>query len=217
MIEDFIARLKDEFTLFCYGDKDTPPGYNELPKTTENTIYTHSPEYHIVCLRYHEDAYMKALHSKLDEAIGVGKTVLDVGCSLGVTGLLLAHRGREVTFHDYEGLGLKFLRWHIKKNEFNARVVPYGEEVGLHDWVLATDVIEHAGDPLAFLHWLDILGRKVILTYPVTVAWQEPWKMILIDNWVDDLAIRQLVWNRHQVFIDKYGEGRRYLGYCVGE
>ena len=217
MIEDFISNLRREFAIFCYGDKDTPPGYTEIPKTTENDIYTHSPEYQIVSLRYHEDAYMKVLHTDLDKAIGLDKTVLDVGCSLGVTGLLLAHRGRSVTFHDYEGLGLKFLRQHIKKNELNARVVPYGEKVDLHDWVLATDVIEHAGDPLAFLRWMEMLGKKVILTYPVTVEWQEPWKMARVDEWVDDSGIRCLIGKRHKVFLDSLEHGRRYLGYVGDE
>ena len=206
--------IKSRYDEFFVGTERT--------LTTENSdripspIYTESVAYLDTLFGMHREKALQDCLAVISDRILFKERIVDVGCAAGLTGLPFALAGYHVTFHDYEGLGLRFLRHFIAEQQLAAVVVPYGEPIEQHDWALAVDVIEHTGDQLACLKWLESLGKKILLTYPLTIEYQPPYLVSRVDEWVDDLGIVSLVDYRYKVFLCVKCEQRRYLGYKVG-
>jgi len=108
-----------------------------------------------------------------------GRSVLELGCGLGVSGIAAAMAGAQVTLSDYEEDALAFARWNVLKNlrreEQRARV-----RFQLLDWrapgtpgrfdlVLGSDIIYErslAGDLLRLLDSTLRPGGVAVLTDP---------------------------------------------------
>jgi hypothetical protein len=170
--------------------------------------YTASPDYLIYVTSFHGNRNVAAFEQSICAPLGT--RFIDVGCCSGVTGLNLALRGYHVTFHDYEGLGLEFIRWFSKEHRLDTKVIPYGEETVNYDVAIALDVLEHTGNHLAFIKWISSLADKVMICYPLSVPFAPPYENVL-DEWVDDKAIRQIVSERYKVVSDENPDGRRFL------
>ena len=93
--------------------------------------------------------------------------IIDVGCASGLTGFRFVNKGHLVTFHDFEGIGLEFIRWFLKDRKYgNAHwVVPYGNSLpyGRYDAVVSIDVLEHTGNHLGYLKWLE---NEFFISFP---------------------------------------------------
>jgi len=175
--------------------------------------YTRSPNYQ---WGLHE------FHPNVQEFIDVLRetkpdTVTDVGCASGLTGLQFALDGRFVVFHDFEGVGLRFVRHFLQAHGLHGTVIPYlvspeeydvGRPPPRSELVTAIDVMEHTGNHLGALRWLKSLGEVVALTYP-HVGFKPPYADVY-DEWVDDEAIMWTVEKRHEI-VRTYDTERRFL------
>lgn len=205
---DFWGFLRGELFEFC---KTLPADTIHADPTNPGIAYTDSAQYLINTTIWHCDHTVDTfLHSSLQH-FKPDNTILDVGCMSGYTGLFYAWKGQRVTLHDFDGLALDWLRWLGERHGESIRAVPYGQPVERHDWVVALDVLEHTGNHLGFLHWLESLGRTAIITYPL-MPFEPPYKPV-IDAWVDDEAINQIIGNRYDVIYSRLENGRRYLVY----
>lgn len=184
----------------------TPP----MSIDDKRSTYTESGDYLLYTTQYHTDAGMAELMNYIYKI--PARSVIDAGCCSGFTGLLMALKSYyDVIFHDFEGLGLKFIRWFIEKHSLNAEVVPYGEKIDCADLAIALDVIEHTGNHLSFIRWMNGLGRSKVICYPL-MAFAPPYVDVM-DEWVDDEAIRQIVGSRYETIFDWSQNGRRFLGW----
>lgn len=90
-------------------------------------------------------ARMLAKHIWMQE-FTPGQKALEIGCGLGLVGIVALARGLHVTFSDYDGTALEFASENAKRNGFNSfetrqidwREVPEGLSF---DWVFASDLI----------------------------------------------------------------------------
>jgi hypothetical protein len=190
--------------------------------STSNTdkvqTYTKSTDYFFETMEYHRCPYVQEFNGVALQAMGAFKmhTAVDVGCAWGVTGLVVAEHGIPVTFHDFEGAGLDFLRW--TKNNGNLKdkinVVPYGDPIKRHGTCLAFDVLEHTGNHLAALRWFKELGDLVIMCYPTRVPLLEPFKPYGLDEWVDDEAIMWTIQRRYQLIYSSLRYSWRSIVFC---
>jgi cyclopropane fatty-acyl-phospholipid synthase-like methyltransferase len=142
-----------------------------------------------------------------------GATVWDVGCSCGITGLLLAERGYEVGFYDFEGLGLAFVRWYAGEEGLAVEVLPYREHPppARRDWAIGLDVMEHTGNHLGFLRWMKDLGETVAFSVP-HVTYRPPFVLVL-DQWVDVEASEWVIERRYETLYHKGGDGHTFVVY----
>lgn len=178
---------------------------DDLPGT-----YTNSPEYLKHLISFHADGTKQEALSWLREHIHRDESLIDVGCAAGFTGLAFALLGySRVTLHDFEGLGLGFARWFVERYALPVSVVPYGMSVDRHDWAVALDVIEHTGNHLGFLRWMDELGRTVAITHP-TVEFTPPYAPVL-DQWVDGEALVWCIERRYRILEHGFKHNRRFI------
>lgn len=198
-IHALYRKIRDEFVEFTQGRAE---GDNK---------YTSSPEYLASTITYHETMPLVDLQRWLNNRIS--GTVVDVGCATGVVGLSLAHKGMRVTFHDFEGIGLEFIRWYAQKHHLDYTIIPYGQPTVQHDWAIALDVLEHVPNPLTFLHWVSGLGKNVFITYPCSIDYQVPYAPLRTDEYCDDEAIVWVVEKRYEMFLNYRIDGRRYIGF----
>ncbi len=183
--------------------------FNDYLSDKERT-YTASPDYLISVISFHGNRNVAAFEESVKPSAGT--KIIDVGCCSGITGLNLAVQGYPVTFHDFEGLGLDFIRWFSERHALNTEVIPYGQELERHhDIAIALDVLEHTGNHLAFIKWISYLAGRVMICYPLSVPFMPPYEKVL-DEWVDDLAIRDIVRHRYKLIHDEApGSDRRFL------
>jgi hypothetical protein len=195
--------LVDDLKLFLTGRE---PFSDYL--TDKQRTYTNSPDYLIYTLSFHGNRNV----AKFEQAIAPPPktSFIDVGCCAGTTGLNLALRGYHVTFHDYEGLGLEFIRWFADRHKLSCQVVPYGQDISKRfDIATAFDVLEHTGNHLSFIKWISGLARRVMICYPI-MPFSPPFENVL-DEWVDDEMIRHVVSSRYRLVYDDKPDGRRFL------
>ena len=200
------------YALRCEVDKFTAsitdePDCNErdwMPR------YTRSPGYLRYLGAFHSQPQVNDFMGWLISAIPQGSTIYDVGCVCGYTGLVLALAGFDVAFHDYEGLGLDFVRWMHESNEdLNISVIPYGQPAPKRDWAIALDVIEHTTNQLGFVRWMADLGRVASFSFP-GVAYTPPFEFPL-DQWIDAEAILMTISLRYRVTRCNVVDGRTYI------
>ena len=183
-----------------------------MNKLDKRHTYIASGEYLKYLRLFHEDPAVVKFHMFLLTMIATQETVIDVGCGCGFTGWPFAVRGSQVSFHDFEGLGLEFIRQWSHRMNFSTQVLAYGHSGTGHDWALAFDVLEHTGNHLGAIKWLRQLGEKVALCYPIQVEHQPPYAEGL-DEWVDDEAIGWMLNRRYRVLESYVENGRRFLIY----
>ena len=140
---------------------------------------------------HHVQNYLSNYIVKLDSP----KKVIDVGCASGITGLNFLEFGHHVTFHDYDGIGLEFLRW-LRFSEKRQNMLISSYECSLshtpYDIVVAFDVLEHTGNHLGFLKWMESLGKSIVLCFPYSQGFTPPYEPQL-DEWVDVDAICNII------------------------
>lgn len=176
------------------------------------SLYTESPMYLEHLGVFHRQTNVIEFIQWLLDTIPQHEKIWDVGCVCGYTGMAFALNGYDVAFHDFDGLGLDFLRWMKDENVLgyqNITIVPYGEPAPRRDWAIALDVIEHTTNQLAFLRWMSDLGRRVAFTFP-TSPYKEPFRLPL-DQWVDGEAVGWIVERRHNVIHNEIADGRTYI------
>jgi 2-polyprenyl-3-methyl-5-hydroxy-6-metoxy-1,4-benzoquinol methylase len=192
----------------------------EVPVSTSDKLrtYTTSPQYLAYCAQYHQSPDVAQFLLTVAGLIQPGDSLVDVGCCAGFTGLMLAGYDKyPVTFHDYGGIGLDFLRWVLANHDYpQTRVIPYHQPIEPHKWVVACDVLEHTGNHLATLRWLSELSSYgVVLCYPTAPAFAPPYVTDRLDEWVDDEAIQWVIERRYKVITSYIEETRRYTIYEV--
>lgn len=205
------ARLAVKLAIFL--DKKKPLGTNsdDLEET-----YTRSTEYLTYTTQFHRAADIAEFLVKVINQIKPGDTITDVGCHSGFTGLSVVMAGKQrVTFHDFEGIGLEFVEWYIEHNDIGeARIIPYGTNPSRSKWVLAFDVLEHTGNQLAALKWLELLtNHYVAMTYPL-IGYHPPY-IKPIDEYVDDEAIQMVIDSRYTIKESYIADGHRFTIYEV--
>lgn len=196
--------IVDDLKLFLSGKAPFTDYLSDKKRT-----YTASPDYLIYTVSFHGNRNVAAFEEAIKPP--AGSTIIDVGCCAGITGLNLAWQGYPVTFHDFEGLGLDFIRWFSSRHQLNATVIPYGDELPIcYDLLVALDVLEHTGNHLAFVHWISTLAHQVRICYPLSAGFSPPYANVL-DEWVDDEIIRETVAKRYRIIRDEDPDGRRFL------
>jgi len=217
MPHDFVRRSTEKLTTDLrefLADKEGPRIDPGNPRVT----YTESPEYLLnIIAAFHSGSGVRGIVAWLMEHIEPSQSVIDVGCTCGFTCLPLAMAGRLVTFHDFEGLGLQFIRWFAEKEGIPVQVVPYGDDHGLTEsekqrkWAVALDVIEHTGEHVGFLHWMKTLGVTVAFSHPA-IRWHEPWQTKL-DEHVDHEGLRMVIEDRYEILHESNTAGRQFMVY----
>jgi len=115
-----------------------------------------------------------------------GARLLDYGCGIGSDGLALLEAGYRVEFADFANPSVAYLRWRLEHRGLEAPVHDLDAEVPSgFDLAYAFDVIEHVGDPFAFLAELE---RRAALV-EVNFLEPEPGDTVLHH----DLPVEQLV------------------------
>jgi hypothetical protein len=156
------------------------------PEKHGGGIYTDDIDYLISTTKWDSGGRKKHAYEIIQRYIPLESSVVEVGSASGISGChLLASGYTDLTFCDFEGVGLRFIQYVLPLVGLSGKVVPYGQE-GVYDWVIALDVIEHVPNPLTFLRWVYGICRVgVVLTYPETVGWQPPYAELRIDEHVD--------------------------------
>ena len=166
--------------------------------------------------------YIDEILSDLNELTSK-QNIIDVGCALGHTGLEFVEQNHFVTFYDFPGIGLLFLEWLKANQEFdNMTTKPYGslndkfklDKEDKFDIVLAFDVMEHTGNHLGFLKWLEHLGNKVYLCFPYVDEYFPPY-VPRIDEWVDTDAIIKVIKRRYKNTDFLKVDGRLFAEYEI--
>ncbi len=105
-----------------------------------------------------------------------GKTVLDLGCGVGITGISAALAGARVTFADVMPEAVVLARQNAARNRVDGEFVRFDLRApdGFHgrrfDRVLASDLLYERGQPRAMLAALDLLlapGGAALLSDPM--------------------------------------------------
>lgn len=183
-------------------------------------LYTESSIYQLYITEFHDDPYIQDFIKILSdvsrhtfEKLGRKTDFVDVGCGSGFTGLILALSGNyHVVFHDFEGLGLDFVKDYLSQNpQISGSVIPYGLNVPQHTVAVALDVMEHTHNHLCTLRWLKELGSYVALTYPLK-EYKPPF-ILEIDEYVDDESLLYICEHKYKVILSEIANGRRFLIY----
>lgn len=163
--------------------------------------YVNAPDYYSETMKFHRDPWVQSFQSLIMAKTHDRNSVVDAGCAFGITGLCFALEGRTVTFHDFEGLGLEFLRFVKANSKLDIEIIPYGQPIRRHSMVCLIDVLEHVDNPMSLLKWSRELGDIVCLSYPCRVAWYPPYEESkYLDNYVDDEAVMRIIswrWQLH--------------------
>lgn len=210
---------QDQYMLLqqCLAEYLDPEDGSILPSADDKMrTYTESAVYISATTAFHFNDRVAEFFAFMLDLIKPDERIIDVGCCSGFTGLLLMLNNRyNVQFHDFDGLGLSFVRSFLQSRRYSqASVVPYGDQPKPSDWVVALDVLEHTGNHLGFLHYLDGLGDKFVVTYPL-MTYRPPFVNV-IDEWVDDVAIEHIIDQRYDMIKSYTTDGRRYMIYTRG-
>ncbi|MEA2495888.1 MAG: mycofactocin glycosyltransferase [Thermoleophilaceae bacterium] len=149
-----------------------------------------------------------------------GARLLDYGCGIGSDGLLLLEAGYEVAFADFANPSSEYLRWRLHKRGFEAPVYDLDSAPPPPGWdaAYAFDVIEHVGDPFAFLTELERLSALVAVNF-LEPSPDEPrvHHELPIRALLHHVARRRL--RRHRLYHDRShlvlyepGRGSQFLG-----
>ena len=96
-----------------------------------------------------------------------GSRLLDDGCGIGSDGLRLIELGYDVDFADFDNPSTRYLRWRLERRGLPSRVYDIDTDsidAGYH-LAYAFDVIEHAGDPFAFLERMESAADLVAVNF----------------------------------------------------
>lgn len=108
----------------------------------------------------------------------VGNTVLDIGCSQGITSILLAREGFQVTGIDIEDTSIKYAKSELMKESLLVQkkvrfllkdITKLQPREGTYDTVIMGEILEHFSQPnklLSAAHRLLKRGGRVIITVP---------------------------------------------------
>jgi len=124
-----------------------------------------------------------------------GARVLDYGCGIGSDGLVLLEAGYRVEFADFDNPSTAYLRWRLRERGLEAPVHDLdGDVPGGFDAAYAFDVIEHVGDPFAFLAEMESRAAlvEVNLLEPIPFD-QDLHHDLPVDALVRHIARRRLV------------------------
>ena len=202
---DQTKTIREAVAAFTKPMIDSEPDYNGVDWMPR---YTKSPSYLRYLGQFHVQNAVVEFMDWLLETIPQDALVYDVGCVCGYTGLVLAMNGYDVAFHDYEGLGLQFVREFGSAHGLPVTVIPYGMPAPMRDWAIALDVIEHTPNQLGFIRWMTELGRTVVFSFPGTY-YVAPFKPQL-DRWVDAEAIGWVLERRYDIIKHHVADMRTY-------
>lgn len=207
-----LQHLTERLAEFIALKQDRGPSVSIEDK---QATYTRSSEYLVYVTAYHHTADFARFITDLVGQISPYHSIIEVGCSSGFSGLTLTRYGRRnVTFHDFAGLGLEFLGWYGKEEGLPLTTIPYTNPTAVrYDWVLCLDVLEHTGNHLGALRWLEELGDNVALAYPL-MEFVPPFQNVM-DEWVDDEIIQMTLVKRYTVLETRIADGRRYTTYRI--
>lgn len=94
-----------------------------------------------------------ALAHELDQFPIAGKRILEVGCGIGLSSLVLKHRGANITASDHHPLAEEFLRHNTALNGLppidfhNAPWVGPNPALGRFDLIIGSDLLYERGHP----------------------------------------------------------------------
>lgn len=101
-----------------------------------------------------------ALADEMSRFAVAGKRVLEVGCGLGLSSLVLQQRGADVTASDHHPLAEEFLRVNAALNDLppidfhEASWTGSNPDLGRFDLIIASDVLYERGHPVALSAFL---------------------------------------------------------------
>ena len=98
------------------------------------------------------------------------------------------------------------------------RTVGYEEDYELdapYNIVVALDVLEHTGNHLGFLKWIEGLGEKAFISFPYITKFYPPYEPV-IDEWVDVDAISSIIVERYENVDFHRIDGRIFIQYETG-
>jgi SAM-dependent methyltransferase len=129
--------LDDEYARFVGGERD-------FYRASEAYLY----DLTVFAMSGTKLPYLE----ELTRRVPPGSRVLDYGCGIGSDGLRLLEAGYKVEFADFDNPSVAYLRWRLARRGIDAPVHNLDAHVpGGFDAAYAFDVIEHVGDPFAFL------------------------------------------------------------------
>ncbi len=104
-----------------------------------------------------------------------GKSILEVGCGIGLSSLVLQRRGANITASDYHPLAEEFLRYNAELNGlapikfWNAPWAEPNLDLGRFDLVIGSDILYERDHPsllAAFLAGHTKMAAHVVMTDP---------------------------------------------------
>ena len=142
--------------------------------------------------------------------------VLDLGCGIGVPGVVAARRGARVQFADREPDALRFATWNARANQCAGAPDPVGLRIdwardivpGAFDLILLSDVTYHESHHAPVRRQL-----RVALAEGGAVLHAEP-QRVLSGHFLDSLAREGFVsaqWRRDTAFVDLRAQVRLTL------
>jgi len=177
-------------------------------------LYTNSYGYIVYTGNFHHGMEMISTnHFLLNLMKDKKQTIIDVGCQSGGTGLLYAHYGHRVIFHDFDGVAFRVLEKYIAQfgETLDVEIISYGKPLPSADWVISFDTIEHTGNHLGFLRWIESMANNFAITYPLTIPFEPPFVPPGLDEWVDDERLQAVINADHEIIQNRRENGRRIL------
>jgi predicted nicotinamide N-methyase len=116
-----------------------------------------------------------ALAQEMSQFAVDGKSILEIGCGIGLSSLVLQRRGANITASDYHPLAEEFLRRNAELNglaPIKFRNAPWAEtnaELGLFDLVIGSDILYERDHPSLLTGFLASHAKtaaQVIMTDP---------------------------------------------------
>jgi predicted nicotinamide N-methyase len=149
------ARAQDCIEIVCVRDLENLVDRDELLR---NTAGTEPPYWALPWIG------ARAIAARLRESkIAPAASALDLGCGLGLSGVVAGLAGAHVTFTDYVEDALEFAEANARLHElkgFEVRCVDFTRDRldRTFDWILAADVVY---DPAAYLPLVDFLDAHL--------------------------------------------------------
>lgn len=163
---DPMSNLKEEYDLI-YG-KDTTEETKYYYYLASGTRELKNP---LVDLANYTAVYWGVVKAIKDNDIKQGANILEVGSGLGYFAHALNKAGYHCDGLDYSDTATKFANNFFGKKYSQGTIEDFSEKSKeKYDVVIATEVIEHVVDPVAFIeHSLKVLkpGGTLILTTPI--------------------------------------------------
>jgi GT2 family glycosyltransferase/2-polyprenyl-3-methyl-5-hydroxy-6-metoxy-1,4-benzoquinol methylase len=155
--------LGDDFDLESFRGHVAAVEHEEGSAPDEETFYRTSRMYLYDLTVFAMSGTKEPYLADLTSVVPAGASLLDWGCGIGSDGLLLAERGYDVSFADFDNPSTTYLRWRLRRRGLEARVfdIEQPEIPGGFDAAYSFDVIEHVDDPFAFLSELERRARLV--------------------------------------------------------